>query len=289
MPVAEWKGIDARHPSFHQPHLICVDPSNNVFILDQLQYRILQFSPDGTFQKAWELPGDEWVPMWRAIAAADSFLYASTSSGTYQFFPDGSVAHWNFGTCVNGLAVDPDGNLIVSVSRRAGWSSDGRLGTDRERTPPPIRQRLDILPKEEQEGIWMLTSQGEILKHWKTPGWPIAMGKEGAIYAVEPDSGADFVRIHGEKIEFRECGLKLTSVGLLRGIAVSEQGNIFVNDRHNVVEMDPRGRVVRRWCELGPSFDPIGEPRSLAVDGQDNLYLIDGFKTRILKFRLGGS
>ncbi|HET9234252.1 MAG TPA: hypothetical protein VFP10_08950, partial [Candidatus Eisenbacteria bacterium] len=174
-----------------------------------------------------------------------------------------------------------------SISRRGGWGVLGRLGTDRERKPPPVRQRLDILPKEEQEGIWRLTSQGEILKHWEIPGWPVAVDQKGAIYAVEPDSGADFVRIDGEKIEFRECNLKLESVGLLRGVAVSEQGNIFVNDQHNVVEMDPAGRVLRRWCELGPSFDPIGDPRSLVVDSQDNLYLIDGFKTRVLKFHLG--
>ena len=292
IPIAEWKGIDARHPQFRFPTLICTNPTGDVYLLDQDTYRILQFSPDGAFRKTWELPGDQ-VLTWFAMAAGDSFLYASSSGGTFQFYPDGSVAQWNFTSCPNGLAVDAEGNLFVSSPPAKKYARpeivyvERNPGVDREGQPPQLRDRLDVLPREEREGLWKLSSQGKILEHWKAPAWPIALGKEGAIYAVEPEKGDDFMRIHGAKTEYRECALELGYKNLYRSIAVSENGHIFVNDHKKVVEMDARGRVLRRWCELGPAFDPIKSPVGLTLDSEDNLYVIDHFKNRVLKLRIG--
>jgi len=292
--IQELKGVDARHPKFHTPSLITVDPSGNVYLFDQRDYRILQFSPEGTFQRDWEVPGEELGPVsnrgssWFlcAMAASDSFLYIASGGMTFQLFPDGSVAQWNCGASRNGLAVDKDGNLFVSTSSQR-WPDFGPGITRESRKAPIIKQRLDVLPENERAGIWKLSSQGETLAHWDAPPWPITFGKNGILYAVEPDSGGAILRIAKGKAEVKTCRIGLEKTLPLRSLAVGPTGQLFVNDHKNVVEFDENGNVVRRWCDPGPEYDPIDSPGNLCVGAQGHLYVVDYFKSRVLKFDLG--
>jgi hypothetical protein len=62
---------------------------------------------------------------------------------------------------------------------------------------------------------------------------------------------------------------------------------LFVNDQKSVVEFDQSGTVVRRWCDPGPEYDLIDSPGNLSVDAAGHLYVVDYFKSRVLKFDLG--
>jgi sugar lactone lactonase YvrE len=292
--IQEWKGVDARHPSFHTPVVMTVDPSGNVYLLDQRDYRILQFSPEGVFQKSWEVPGegrdpngDERGLFLFSLAASDSFIYVASEAVTFKLYRDGSVAQWNFGACRNGLAVDHSGHLFVSTSP-AGW-----LGMDwgppvmrESRQAPEIKQRLDVLRGKERAGIWKLSSEGETLAHWEAPPWPITVSKSGSIYAVEPDSGGAILHISGKMSNLKECQLKLEPTLPNRSLAVSPAGSFLVNDHKAVVEFDESGKVLRRWCDPGPQYDLIDAPANLSVDAEGHLYVVDYFKSRVLKFDL---
>jgi DNA-binding beta-propeller fold protein YncE len=289
--IQEWKGIDARHPSFHTPTLIAVDPVGNVYLLDQKAYQLLEFSADGMFQKIWELPaeetrGDPRSYFFIAIAASDSFLYLSSRGVTFQYFKDGSIAQWNFGSCRNGLAVDRDGALYVSMANNRD-SPYAEMGAVREKKATDIKERLDVLPENERGGIWRLSSDGRVLDHWDAPPWPIALGNDGTLYAIEPENGGALLRIKDKKTEIRMCQLGLESTTTLRSVAVSPQGHLFVNDYKKVVEADGQGNVLRRWCDPGPEYDLIDSPGNLTVGPQGHLYVVDYFKSRVLKFDLG--
>ena len=291
--ILEFKGYDARHPRFHSPSVLAVDPSDNIYVFDQREYQVLQFSPKGTFQKAWEVPAEDLGPItsksstWFvcAMAASDSILYIASGALTFQLFPDGSVAQWNFGACKNGLALDGEGNLFVSTASQ-GWPDLGPPITRESRKAPVVKQRLDILPENERAGIWKLSSRGETLAHWDAPPWPITFGKNGILYAVEPDSGGAVLRIEKGKIDIKPCRLSLEHTGLLRSLAVSSKERFYVNELGNVVEFDATGQVLRRWCDPGPEYDPITRPGNLSMDSQDHLYVVDYFKSRVLKFDL---
>jgi hypothetical protein len=222
------------------------------------------------------------------MAASDSFLYVSSSGLTFQCYKDGSIAQWNFGSSRNGLAADRQGNVFVSASNSRGWDhGEMGLATTRDRVPPAVKQRLDVLPESQRGGIWKLTSQGHILEHWDSPPWPIAITADGVLYAIEPENGGAFLRLAGDKIEIKTCKLGLESTGLLRSLAVGPKGRCFVNDHKNVVEFDGTGKVVHRWCDPGPEYDLIESPGSLGMDAAGHLYVVDHFKSRVLKFDLG--
>jgi hypothetical protein len=284
--IQEWKGVDARHPTFHTPSLMTVDQAGMVYLLDQKTYQILQFSADGIYQKAWELPEEDWPLPGRphpyffyALAVSDSFIYVSSRAVTFQFFKDGSIAQWNFGSCTNGLAVDRDGNLFVSSANTNDRPHGGEQST-------AIKKRLDVLPDNERGGIWKLSGGGQILEHWDAPPWPITLGSDGTLYAIEPQNGGAMLRIKDKKPEIMMCGLGLRSTTTLRSVAISPERHLFVNDYKNIVEADEKGNVLRRWCDPGPEYDLIDAPGNLSVDAQGYLYVVDYFKSRVLKFDL---
>lgn len=284
----EWRGFDSRHPEFRRPTLIAVDPSGSVYLLDQELYLIRQFSALGAFQKTWELPGEEHASFMTAMAASKKFLYVSDGSVIYQFFPDGSVGIWNRASCPNGLVVDRKGNVFVAAARTRSWNGyhDMFPMPNRPRKPPKTRNLPVRSAAGEAEGIWKLSSVGEVLDHWDLPSWPLAMAEDGILYAVEPDSGGEMLRIAPSGVTRIPCHLSLDPARPLRSIAVSQEGHLFVSELKDVVEADLQGNVLRRWCELGPGRDPLDRPTGCAVDGKGNLYVTDPYKHRVLKFDL---
>jgi len=280
MAIQEWRGYDARHPQFRRVSAIAIASSGSVFLLDQELHVIREFSSDGEFLKTWELPDDSETLV--AMAASDSFLYVSDGHVTYQLFGDGSIATWTRGATPSGLAVDEQGHVFISAS------------THRMQTLDAIRQHMtqeDVAAMEDSIakdlGIWKLSSRGDVLAHWQAPPWPITIAKGGTLYAVEPNSGKSFLRLSGKAPEMQTCRMNLQRTMVLRAIAVSPEGHLFVNDRMNVVETDASGKVLRRWCDAEPGYEPLSTPGGLGIDPKGHLYVVDYFKSRVLKFDVG--
>ncbi|HYV50911.1 MAG TPA: hypothetical protein VE910_03330 [Dongiaceae bacterium] len=278
--VQEWKGYDARHPQFRKVSTIAIAPSGSVFLLDQELHVIREFSTDGRFLKNWELPDDSEALV--AMAASDSFLYVSDGHVTYQLFGDGSIATWTRGAAPSGLAVDELGHVFISASTHRMLTLDAMR---RHMTPKDVEEMEDSIAKE--LGIWKLTSRGDVLAYWQAPPWPITVARDGTLYAVEPKSGKSFLRLGGKTPEVKTCRMDLQQTMVYRAIAVSSEGHLFVNDRENVVETDAKGKVIRRWCDAEPGYEPLSAPGSLGIDSKGYLYVVDYFKSRVLKFDLG--
>jgi len=71
-----------------------------------------------------------------------------------------------------------------------------------------------------------------------------------------------------------------------RGIAVDQEGNVFVADlgNHRIVKFGPQGEVVDVWGKQGTAAGEFKEPSGVAVDHQGDVYVADTWNGRIQKF-----
>ncbi|MCA9954276.1 MAG: 6-bladed beta-propeller [Ardenticatenaceae bacterium] len=88
-----------------------------------------------------------------------------------------------------------------------------------------------------------------------------------------------------------------TDLSLPTGLAVDSVGNVYVFDSgsHRVLKFDPAGALLRQWGGEGPAegqfncYEDKGTICGLAVDGQDNVYVVDKGNYRIQKFDADGN
>jgi uncharacterized protein (TIGR03663 family) len=75
-----------------------------------------------------------------------------------------------------------------------------------------------------------------------------------------------------------------------RGIAVDQQGTIYVADMGNnrIEVFGPDGQALRTIGSAGSGDGQFQEPRGVAVDGQGNLYVADTWNARVQKFDSSG-
>jgi DNA-binding beta-propeller fold protein YncE len=73
------------------------------------------------------------------------------------------------------------------------------------------------------------------------------------------------------------------------GVAVNSLGDVYVADMENcrIQKFDSDGNFITKWGELGVLPGLFQYPLSVAVDGSDNVYTVDG--KRIQKFDSGGT
>jgi DNA-binding beta-propeller fold protein YncE len=72
------------------------------------------------------------------------------------------------------------------------------------------------------------------------------------------------------------------------GIGVDSSGNIYVTDvtAETVQKFDPTGRFLFKLANTaGP---PLATPYKMAIDGQDNIYILTGSEPRIIKLNSKG-
>jgi uncharacterized protein (TIGR03663 family) len=88
-----------------------------------------------------------------------------------------------------------------------------------------------------------------------------------------------------------EATLGQGQIGNARGIALDEQGNLYVADfaNHRVVVLDAAGNVVRTVGSFGSGAGQLHEPSGVALDAAGNLYVADTWNARVSKFAPDGS
>ncbi|MHA2032267.1 MAG: 6-bladed beta-propeller, partial [Candidatus Kariarchaeaceae archaeon] len=73
-------------------------------------------------------------------------------------------------------------------------------------------------------------------------------------------------------------------------IAIDSQGNIFVSDIQTYIQkFDSSGNFLLGWGALGTDPSQFDNPRGLAIDSEDNVYVADGNNYRIQKFDNDGN
>jgi tripartite motif-containing protein 71 len=69
-------------------------------------------------------------------------------------------------------------------------------------------------------------------------------------------------------------------------LAVDSGGNVYATapDYHWVVKFDSSGKVVAVWGQYGSDLSSLSMPSGIALDGANNVYVLDSANHRVLKF-----
>ncbi len=114
----------------------------------------------------------------------------------------------------------------------------------------------------------------------------VAIGKNGNFYVADSGNGRiQQFNSDGEFVaSFDVAGGVEGQTGAPDGIAVDAIGNIFVTDaaNHKLIKFGPDGKLQKEWTG-GPDFGFYG-PRGIAIGPDDQLYIVDQGRTRIVRF-----
>lgn len=71
------------------------------------------------------------------------------------------------------------------------------------------------------------------------------------------------------------------------GVAIDEQGNIFVTDYSNsrVCKFDSNGQFLNTWGSKGLADGQFTRPTGIAIDQQGSIYVADSGNNSVQKFR----
>lgn len=270
-----------------RPRGAAVDPdSGDVFVIDQANFRISQFTPWGEFVKSfgWKV---------NASAPADEPQVCTAATGCQAGTEGGGRGQIGFGS---GIAIGEDGNVFVSEvgqNRIQVFAPDGSflfmLGAEVNKTkveataPEAEQNRCPVDPGDVCQSGVTGTGPGEFSNKNEAGhflGDYIATGPGGSIYVGD----AGRIQKFNPTGEFME---EITSAALagkaVTGLDVDSAGNSYVAFRedtgsaigYQVRKLGPGGEV------LPPSYkipEPEGEFRPTQVEGlalgaSGNLYV----------------
>jgi len=130
-------GTDATH--FNAPTAVVVAQNGDIFVTDghnaETNARVVKFSKDGTFIKAWgklgAAPGEFNVPHALAIDSQGRVLVADRGNRRIQVFSQdgGFITAWTQFGAPSGIAIGPDDTMVVSSSKKltVGSARDGSV------------------------------------------------------------------------------------------------------------------------------------------------------------------
>jgi DNA-binding beta-propeller fold protein YncE len=242
---------------------VAISPDGQwIYVADTWNHRIQMFSAIGTPIKTWGTPNYDpvssgpfglWGPRGIAIDSQGHVLVADTgnkrilvydSNGSFitQIGSEGTGAG-QFDEPV-GLAFDNQGDLFVADT----WN-----------------QRIQVFIPNVDKTIYTASVQ------WDVAGWSsqsldnkpyLAINQEGDIFATDPESfrvlefsaSGEFLRAWGD------FGTALDTFGLPSGIAVDDQGRVWVSDTANnrLMRFTPPGYITPPLVPSPPS--PIAPP-----------------------------
>ena len=291
----EWNAFVAGRPSFLQPGSVAAGRNGLVYVLDWEHGNILRFKLDGSYVDAWKVPSAFHRPAARslnAIAVSDRMVYVSDLAGEciHQFTAEGRhKGTIPFRADLNGLAVDPLGNLYVSGSQI--------LSTETLFTPQPAGSKSPpdtILQATTVEGpaLWKLNRLGDVLNRWDRRVGTIAMDTKGTLLAVTetfPQGPVSILRLDPTGGRISEWEMKELGRGAYRSIndiAVDARGHVFMTsaELRKIIELDEAGNWTRAWSGAGPDRRPILQPVGTAVDTSGCLYVTDWAVSRVVKY-----
>lgn len=199
------------------------------------------------------------------------FLFYSAKVSAWEI-SDPPVSYGTFGTNVDNygqLAVHPNGNVFVSGAFGSG--SIEQLDED--------GNSIRFFGPLQASGV-AVDLDGNIL----VPDWNSQVGVDPGVYKFDVD---------GNPIDISGTDLGGTAYfQFAYSVAVDSQGNVYVSDWQGNGDADPiykfdvNGDYVATIVGNGTSFDQIS---SVAVDGDDNLYVLDANNNRVQKFDSDGN
>jgi streptogramin lyase len=265
-----WGSSGAGNGQFNNPSGICADNYGNIYVADTGNHRIQKFDADGNFILKWGAngTGDGYFNYPRGLAAdAQGNVYVAdcNNSRVQKFDSSGKFIHkWGSAGAGDGyfcnpcgVAVDSQGNVYVSD-----------YGNHRV-------QKFD--------------ANGNFILKWGSSGsgsgqftsaFGIAADGQGSVYVVDYSSTYPVV---GRVQKFTSSGNFTAQWGTYgsangqfynpSGVAVDNQGYIYVSDSCRVQKFDASGKLIRVWGD--PVGGQIFSPAGGTIDSQGYVYIVD--------------
>ena len=217
--------------TFNQPWGIAVGPDGSVYVADTWNHRVQKFSPEGEFLTMWgffgqaETPKAFWGP--RDIDVDEDGLVFITDTGNKRvvvFDEDGNYVSQFGETGLGpgqfdepvGISIGKEGNILIADTWNQRVQEFSRFSDD------------TFVPEKEWEVIaWF----GQSLDNKPF----IDVDAFGNIFASDPEGYRVLMfDKEGEFIQFwGDFGTGLDSFGMPSGIAIDEEGGIWVSDTGN--------------------------------------------------------
>ena len=129
-----------------------------------------------------------------------------------------------------------------------------------------------------------------------TQPWDVAAGPDGVLYVLsrgqEGVGGvtAENKRIGKLTIDQEFIGDFARGMTWPAGIALDSSGNIYCSEefQNKIFVFNEDGEEIGSWGEAGSGQGQLNSPSGLAVDGDDNLLVVDAKNNRIQKFTTAG-
>jgi DNA-binding beta-propeller fold protein YncE len=170
--------------TFNQPSDVAVAPNGDIFVADghdeNTTMRIVKFSRDGRFIKAWgkkgSAPGEFDTPHGLAFDSRGRLFVADRSNNRLQIFDQGGrfIAEWKQFSRPSGVYIDGNDVIYVADSEsnskvNPGWKRGIRVGSAKDGTVTAF------IPDSEPDPENVVTSNAE----------GVAADAQGVIYAAE--------------------------------------------------------------------------------------------------------
>jgi sugar lactone lactonase YvrE len=290
--ITQWGSDGSGDGEFSWPCGIAIDKNENLYVADSGNHRIQKFTSDGGFIAKW----------------------GSWGSGDGEF-------SWP-----RGIAIDESGNVYVadmwnhriqkftsSGQFITAWGAEG-TGSGDFRWPTGIAvdgSDYIYVADTSNHRIQKFTSDGQYLTQWGSEGsgdgefkYPvgITINESGKVYVVDTgnyriqtfssDGGfmtkwGSFGRGYGE---FDFVQTRYDGLFYWGGIAIDENGNVFVADHDNnrIQKFTSDGQFITRWGSQGFADGEFNKPNDIATFGSEAIYVADSQNNRIQKFTSEG-
>jgi tripartite motif-containing protein 71 len=287
---------------------LAIDPSNNLYVLEEDNQRVQEFDPSASFIRMWGWGVDDGTG---ELQTCTSSCQAGISgSGNGQFSnPETGIDV----TASGRVYVADQGNGRVqkfdasnaTVQFVNAW---GSLGTGNGEFNSPeglaIGSGGDVYVADYSNSrMQQFTSTGAFVRvfgHRAGAGagelynpFGVAVAPSGDVYVA--DTGNDRIQQFDSSGSFiRQWGSNGTLDGefsLLQGITVDSSGHVYAADYGNsrIQEFSATGVFIRKWGTPGTGNNEFGGAIDVAVGPSGDVYVADSFNNRIAEFTSNGT
>ncbi len=297
------------------PSGIAVDKSNNLYIADTGNHRVLVFNEDGSFKMQFGAQGtgdgNFSYPQGIAVDAAQNIYVVDTTNSRIEKFSSSGrfISKWgSVGSAdgqldnPSGITFDADGNLDVSDTYNnriekfdtngaflSKWGTSGS-GEGMFSFPSGLTNVGDYIYVADtmNHRIEKFDRGGAFISAWGSLGSEtgnlnhpegIAVDTNGQVYVV--DSG----NFRIQKYNYSYCFANNLAAGqsLSGNMATDQSGNVYAVDSlgKTIRKMDSAGNLLDSWPKSNATYS-FGLLKGISIDKDGNVYTVDG-TTNILR------
>lgn len=283
--------LGSQEGQFNAPRGLALAPDGSLYVADSSNHRIQQFSPDGSFVKAWgefadlnsgDAPGGSFFEPWGVAVSPDGrFVYvADTWNHRIQKFSASGRFITTWGTFGQGdepfamwgprdLLVDEEGNVLVvdtgnkriKVFNANGTfiSQYGIFGFDLGEFDEPVGIALD----RQRNRLYVADTWNQRVQ---------VFNYSGGVF--EPLDSWDISGWYGQSLQNKPY------------LSVGADGRVYITDPEGgrVLVYESDGSFVHFWGGYDQSAVFIGIAQGITADDQGNIWLSDSQNNQLLHF-----